>query len=108
MSANGMLQRGETFSRRLIIFVALLYCIFPVVSGGQSKLKVAACKPGQAPYVVVQEDGNLAGFDVGECPLKPLKDNVSYFLIFNIKSEEISQIYGTKPTAFSSNEYRRR
>ena len=35
------------------------------VFGGQSTLKVAVCKPGQAPYAITQRNGSLAGFDVG-------------------------------------------
>jgi hypothetical protein len=85
--------------------IVLLGCWLTSVSGKQSNLKVAACKPGQAPYVVVQENGDLSGFDVGECPIyfikKVLHDAVELFIGY-------SQICGTKPTAFSSNEYRRR
>jgi hypothetical protein len=61
------MANGETFGMKRYLRVALLVSLLAwIVSGAQSKLKVAACKPGQAPYVVVQENGTLAGFDIGE------------------------------------------
>jgi hypothetical protein len=103
------IEYGETFGMRRATrchLVALLVSLLAMgVSGAQSKLKVAACKPGQAPYVVVQENGNLSGFDIGECRFPSVDDVVPLIYLGNMMG---LQIYGAKPTVFSSEGCRRR
>jgi hypothetical protein len=52
-----------------LILIWLL--VIPLASCAQSTLKVAVCNPGQVPYAIVQANGTLTGYDVGNCLFCP-------------------------------------
>ena len=52
--------------KKLALVLSVVSIAFAVsTTGSQSTLKVAVCKPGQAPYAITVGNGTLAGFDVG-------------------------------------------
>jgi hypothetical protein len=49
-----------------LCFLLITYAFGPILAQkSPSSLKVAVCNPGQVPFASMNEDGKLAGFDVG-------------------------------------------
>ncbi len=62
---------NRTLSMNLTI-MGIMWCLvsgFSIVMSKPSTLRVAACYPGSVPYVTVDADGQLSGFDIGNYKL---------------------------------------